>query len=175
MKKHNLVFVDIECTGLDVIKHEIIELGCVLTTPELVVIEQFEFKIKPERIEDADPIALKINHYEASKWDNAISLKEAMKIFAAKVKDHIMVGQNVAFDASYLEHAFSKMGIPNGLHHHKLDTVSIAWAKLYKDADFEHFSLHELCERFGIKNEKEHTALSDARATYELYKKLMSL
>ena len=29
MKKHNFAFVDIELTGLDFLKHEIIEIGCV--------------------------------------------------------------------------------------------------------------------------------------------------
>ena len=28
MRKHNLAFIDIETTGLNVIKHEIIEIGC---------------------------------------------------------------------------------------------------------------------------------------------------
>ena len=55
MKKHNLAFIDIETTGLNLLKHEIIEIGCVLTTPELKVIEEFELKIKPEHIENADP------------------------------------------------------------------------------------------------------------------------
>jgi DNA polymerase III epsilon subunit-like protein len=32
-----------------------------------------------------------------------------------------------------------------------------------------------LCVRFGIKNEHAHTALSDARATFELYKKLIEI
>jgi DNA polymerase III epsilon subunit-like protein len=32
-----------------------------------------------------------------------------------------------------------------------------------------------MCKYFDIKNENAHTALSDARATFELYKKLMSL
>ena len=45
------------------IRHEIIEIGCVITTPRLEIIEKFELKIKPKHIEDADPIALKINHY----------------------------------------------------------------------------------------------------------------
>ena len=45
MRKHNLAFIDIETTGLDVIDHEIIEVGCVFTTPDLKVIEEFELKI----------------------------------------------------------------------------------------------------------------------------------
>src|SRR3989338_2451792 len=59
MRKHNFAFIDIETTGLDVINHEIIEIGCVLTTPELQVIEEFEMKIKPEHLENADPVSLK--------------------------------------------------------------------------------------------------------------------
>lgn len=175
MRKHNFAFIDIELTGLNLVKHEIIEIGCVLTTSELEVIEEFELKIKPERLEDADSVSLKISHYDEKEWEGAYSLEEAMKIFAKKAKDSIMVGHNVAFDAGFLESAFSKTGIANTLHYHKLDTISIAWAKMHRNPDLEHFSLRELCLHFGIINEKAHTALSDARATFELYKKLMSL
>ena len=175
MRKHNLAFIDIETTGLNLMKHEIIEIGCVLTTPALEVIEEFELKIKPERIEDANPTSLKISNYDIAEWKDALSLKDAMKILAERVKDCIMVGQNVAFDFSFLESAFAKTKLTNSMHYHRLDTISIAWAKLHKDPDLEHFSLREMCARFGIKNERAHTALSDARATFLLYKKLMEL
>jgi len=175
MRKHNLAFVDIETTGLNLIENEIIEIGCVLTTPKLKIIEEFELKIKPERIENADPIALKINHYKEKDWKSAYGLEEAMKIFSEKVKDCIMVGQNVAFDFSFLESNLEKLKLPSTMHYHKLDTISIAWAKFNKEKDFTHFSLREMCARFDIKNKNPHSALSDARATYELYKKLMEL
>ena len=175
MRKHNFAFVDIELTGLSVGKHEIIEIGCVLTNPELKVIEEFELKIKPEHLEWADPVSLKISPYNEEEWAEALGLPEAMKIFTEKAKESIMVGHNVAFDSGFLEYAFGQTGIQNLMHYHKLDTISIAWAKLHKSPDLEHFSLRELCARFGIVNEKAHTALSDARATFELYKKLMEL
>jgi DNA polymerase III epsilon subunit-like protein len=175
MRRHNLAFIDIETTGLDVIDHEIIEIGCVLTTPKLKIIEEFELKIKPEHIEIADPISMKINHYDEKLWIKAYSLKKALIILSEKTKDAIMVGQNVAFDFGFLEHAFTKTKIKNSMHYHKLDTISIAWAKLHEDTELKHFSLRDMCLRFDIENVKAHSALSDARATYELYKKLMTL
>ncbi|MEK7060052.1 MAG: 3'-5' exonuclease [Patescibacteria group bacterium] len=175
MRKHNLAFIDIETTGINVIEHEIIEIGCVITTPRLKVIERFELKIKAKHIENANPVALKINHYNKKDWKKAISLEEAMQIFSKKVKDCIMVGQNVAFDSGFLEYAFAKNKIKNNMHYHKLDTISIAWAKLNKKKNVTHFSLREMCSYFGIENKNPHSALSDAYATYELYKKLMKL
>lgn len=175
MRKHNFAFIDIETTGLNFIKNEIIEIGCVLTTPNLEVIEEFELKIKPERIGNADPVALKVNHYDSILWEKAYSLEKAIKIFLKKVKGCIIVGHNVAFDSGFLEYVFNKIEMENTMHYHKLDTISIAWAKLHKNPDIEHFSLREMCKHFGIENKNAHTALSDARATFELYKKLMSL
>lgn len=175
MRKHNLAFIDIETTGLDIMKHEIIEIGVVITTPKLKVIEKFELKIKPKYIKNAEPISLKITHYNKKDWQEAISLEEAMQIFSKKVKDCIMVGQNVSFDFAFLEYAFIKNKMKNSMHYHKLDTISIAWAKLHKKPNITHFSLREMCLYFDIENKNPHSALSDAYATYELYKKLMKL
>jgi len=175
MKKHNLAFIDLETTGTNLIKNEIIEVGCILTTPRFRIIEEFELKIKPEKIQNADPIALKINHYKAEEWGSALEMREAIEILSKKTKDCIMVGQNVAFDSGFLEYAFAKTGLVNSMHYYKFDTISIAWAKLNKEKNFKHFSLREMCKRFDINNENPHSALSDARATFELYKRLMSL
>lgn len=175
MRKHNLAFIDIETTGLNVLKHEIIEIGCIITDSNLKIIEEFNLKIKPKNIKNADEIALKINHYNKNDWKEAYKLKDALKIFSEKIKDCIMVGQNVAFDSSFIEYAFQKNNIKNTLHYHRLDTISIAWAKFHNDENFLHFSLREMCKYFNIENENPHSALSDAKATCELYKKLMEI
>ena len=85
MRKHNLAFIDIETTGLNFLKNEIIEIGCVISSPGLKMIEEFELKIKPEQIENADPVALKVNHYNEKDWIDAYGLEEAIKIFSKKV------------------------------------------------------------------------------------------
>jgi DNA polymerase-3 subunit epsilon len=183
MKKHRLAFIDIETTGLDVERHEIIQLGVVLVdqiwgnkqNPDFKILDEFEVKVKPERIGQADKVALKINGYNEEAWKDALNLKDAMKIFSEKTKDSIMVAHNVAFDFCFLAKAFSVTGVPNKMHFHKLDTISIAFAKLHLNEDVDRYSLQFLCDHFGIENKNAHTALSDCRATLELYKKLMSL
>lgn len=183
MKSQRLAFVDTETTGLNIDVQELIQVGCVLVEqnwetpdgiPSFEIIEEFELKIKPERISDADPQALRVNGYDPSEWVFAYNLSEAMNIFAKKTEGAIMVGHNVCFDFGFIEKAFRITGIKNMMHYHKLDTISIAFAKLHDTHDVEKFSLRVLCQYFNIENKNAHTALSDARATFHLYEKLMT-
>jgi len=183
MKKHNLAFTDIETTGLDAHKHEIIEIGCIIVRqvqsmsgiPGVEIIEEIDLKIKPERIEDADPEAMKFNYYSQEEWKDAISLREAMEIFAEKTKGAALVAQNVTFDWNFLEEAFRKTGIKNEMHYDRLDTLSMAFAIEYNNPEAQKFSLRAMCERHGVKNERAHSALPDTRAMFEIYKKLLKI
>lgn len=183
MRTHNLAFIDLETTGLDPEVHEIIEIGCVLikqtsdenNKPSLEIIDEFEYKIKPIHIETADPVALAVNHYDEKNWTNAIDLHTALQNLSDKTADATMVAHNVAHDYAFLRKAFSQTGIVNKMHYHKLDTISIAFAKLYKNDEIKKFSLRALCEALGIENKNAHTALSDARATFDIFRTLMEL
>ena len=183
IKKQNLVFVDIETTGLDPDKNEILSIGIVLVSqdwaegnkPIFETIEEIEIKIKPEHIENADRVALRVNKYDPADWVFAYTLNEGMKIFAKKTEGAIMVAHNITFDYLFIDRAFRMTGLENKMHYHKLDTISIAFAKLHDNKDIDRVSLRNLTEYFGIENKNAHTALADARATFLLYKKLMSL
>ncbi len=183
IKKQNLVFVDIETTGLNPDINEIISIGIVVVNqdwkdekiPSFEVIEELELKIKPLHIENADPIALKVNKYNTLDWEGAYDLKEAMRVFSIKTKDAIMVAHNISFDYMFIEKAFRQTGYVNEMHYHKLDTISIAFAKLANKDDINKFSLRDLSQYFSIENKNAHHALSDAHTTYLLYKKLIEL
>ncbi len=182
IKKQRLAFIDTETTGLDALRHEIIELGCVIVDqdwdtadgkPKFEIVEEFEFKIKPERIHEADKIALRVNGYDPSQWVFAHTLSQAMEALSEKTSGAIMVAHNLSFDYLFLDKAFHTTGVENKMHYHRLDTISIAFAKLHGRNDIDQFSLRALCVEFGIENKSAHTALSDARATFHLYQKLM--
>lgn len=183
MKKHNLAFIDLETTGLDPEKHEILEIGCLIARqkersgkgPLVEKIEEFEIKVKPEHINTADPEALRICGYIEAEWIFAVNLTQAIKKLVEKTKGAIMVGHNVAFDWVFLEKAFKKTGIDSQMHYHKIDTITLSFAKLYDNPDAQKFSLRALCELLDVKNEKAHTALSDIKATFEVYKKLLNI
>lgn len=181
MRKNNLAFIDVETTGFDPQKHEVIEIGCVVVKQlndigtQFQVIKELELKIKPERLEDADPGALRVNGYNDADWLFAHTLQEAMTVFAEATKDAVFVAHNLAFDYSFIQEAFKKTGVENKMFFQKMDTISIAYAKLHKDITVERFSLQKLTEYFGIVNQRAHTALADARATFEVYEKMMNI
>lgn len=179
MKNKNLAFIDIETTGFNVQTQEIIEIGCVIVSQKegLLgdIIDEFELKIKPEKLENADPEALSINGYNEADWLFATNLEQAMKAFAEKTKDCIFVAHNVAFDWAFIAKAFAETAVESQLYYAKIDTISFAFGKLHQDPSVTRFSLAALCERFGVTNNKAHTALADARATSEMYRKLLKL
>ena len=178
MALRRLVFLDVETTGFDPVKHEIVELGAIVAEPQgsygnLKTLHEIEMKVKPERIEDADPGALRVNGYDEAQWMFAHSLSEAMQELSAKAKDASVVAHNVAFDWAFIGRAYNVTGVENTMHYHKFDTLSIAFALLRQDPELKNLSLKGLCEYYGIVNEKAHTALADTRATMKVFAEMM--
>ena len=53
--------------------------------------------------------------------------------------------------------------------------MSMAFAKLYHQEEVQRFNLRALGDYFGVKNEQAHSAMSDIRASIEIYKKLLEI
>ena len=183
MKTPDLVFVDIETTGADPHFHEIIEISVIRVkqewkadgAPVFTVLDEWSTKVQPENIATADPAALRINGYTVTGWSGAIGIRPALEEFARRTDRAIMVAHNVAFDSGFLETYMSKYSIPSSMHYHRLDTVSMAFAKLHSNPDVLRFSLAELSKYFGIDTGGLHSALPDARACFELFKRLIEM
>ena len=177
MKNRKLAFIDIETTGTNPIKHEIIEIGCLIAKQNddgsFVMTDEFDIKVKPEHIETAEREALRINGYHESEWVFAHTLDEALKLINEKTGgDATMIAHNLSFDHGFLWNAYSNKGIKEPFFH-KFDTLTMAMMKFKDEEDMQRLSLRALCEKFGVRNEKAHTALADIRATFEVFKHLM--
>lgn len=177
MKGKKLAFVDIETTGVNPYKHEIIEVGCLIAKQNddgtFSSIEEFEVKVTPEHIETAEQEALRINGYHEADWLFAHTQKEALRLLSEKCEGAVMVAQNVSFDYAFLAVAFGKYDVPDPFYYAKLDTIPLAYLK-FKNDELPNFYLKTLCDKFGIKNEKAHTALADVRVTFEIFKRLVA-
>lgn len=173
-------FLDIEATGRHPGIHEILEIGVVLADGEsLASIDEFEFKVKPAHLERAEPEALAINHWSEEGWRDAWSCDEALPRFCERIRGATPAGWNVSFDRAFLEPAMNSIGI-------MLDTFEldytwrdvkmdfIRWAQLAGLAErfAPRFGLAGAMRHFGISTENHHSALPDARATWQIFRAL---
>lgn len=182
MKLHNLAFIDTETTGTDPKMHEVIELAVIIARqvpregrgPKLEIIEECEWKIKMQHPELAEEQALRVNGYNEVDWMFAIDRKKAMEEFAKKTQSCTFVSHNLVFDHAFITKSFEETGVDNRMHYAKIDTISLAFARLYDAPQADKFSLRYLCELLKVENAKAHTALADTRALVGVYKKLMN-
>lgn len=182
MKENTLAFIDTETTGTNPDIHEIIELAVIIAKqverpgrgPSLEVVEECEWKIKMERPEKAEEQALRVNGYNEVDWMFAVERKAAMADFGKKTQGCIFVSHNLTFDYNFVMRAFEETGVENLMHFGKLDTISIAFARLYDAPVATRFSLRALSELLKVENPKAHTALADTRTLFQCYKKMMN-
>jgi DNA polymerase-3 subunit epsilon len=171
----DLVFFDTETTGLD-LRHELIEIGLVkVRAKTLEVIAERDIKIKPTRIADAHPDALRINGYNEAEWAEAYDLRSGLIEFLSYTKDCMLVGHNLAFDWMQVKNSLEKSNLEPNYYYKGLDTFTLAWEKLRGTGICKRYSLKELAPHFGIDPGHAHRAIDDARTTYQIFKKLIAL
>lgn len=171
--EHPIAFTDVETSGLDAVKHEILEIGLVLVDQKTgEVVDTLNIKVRPEHIETADETALKINGYNAVDWQDASSISQAIALYGEKAKDAIFCSHNVTFDWSFIAEAFKKAGLKSTLDYHRLDLFTLIWAKT-KNSNIESFNLSKVARFFGLPEEAlPHRAINGARTAHEIFMKI---
>ncbi|MEK7462857.1 MAG: 3'-5' exonuclease [Patescibacteria group bacterium] len=168
-----IAITDVETTGLDPKVHEIVEIGLVIIDQTtLEIINKLNIKVKPEHIETASEYALKLNGYNVADWEKAISLPEAMALYAEKTKEAMFCAHNVTFDWSFIDAAFKKTGVKNEMDYHRLDLFTMAWLK-FSDSGLEKFNMNEIAKFLGIPEEPmPHCGITGAMTEYEIFKEI---
>jgi len=183
--------IDTETTNLDYDKGDIIELSVFRLTDSV----QKTWYIKPLSIEHIQPDALRVNGHQLDDilWktkagrdkykEPASVLIELERFFLdddARTDDRILVGHNVtAFDLPYLKSMYKKNNcmdsFPFGMRY--LDTLQLEFfLNFAKDPVFASqagYSLAASLKKYGLKNEKAHSAEFDTKATAQLFQCLL--
>ena len=169
-----IALVDLETTGLDAQKHEIIEIGCIVFDSETCVPEfGIDIKLLPEHIETALPKALVVNGYNKKDWKDAKTQKEGLQFFANATQGCHFAAHNVTFDWGFMDAKFKEYGITHSFDYHKIDTLSMAYAKI-PHSKVSSWSLKTIATYLGVPPEpKIHKAINGAECAFNIYKKLM--
>ena len=169
----DLVFVDVETTGLDPERHELLELAAVRVDPHtLEPTDHASVRVRPTRLAAADPKALEVNGYSDEVWRDAVTLATGLRRLAPLLEGALVAGHNVGFDWAFLARGYEQAGLPvPAVDYHRLDTASLAWP-LFAGAETESLSLDAVCAALGLCRPSPHRALADALASLEVARKL---
>ena len=170
----DIAFIDLETSGLDPTRHEILEIGVIRVRGDgLAEIDRTDVRVRPRRIETANPEALVINGYSEKGWENATSLPEALEWIAPLLEGAILAGHNVAFDQAFLDAAWRESGVSRpDMDHHVLDTATLAWPLVAANLA-ESLSLAPICSALGIYDGELHRALADAERSLKVARVLL--
>ena len=164
------IVLDTETTGLDPNGGDrIVEIGCVELINHVSTGVTFQKYINPQR--DMPESAFKIHGLSiAFLSDKPIFSKVAQEIQDFLGQDKLVI-HNAAFDTSFLNAEFKRLGFLTLSVDRSIDTLALARQK-YPGSQA---SLDALCRRFGINTEQRvlHGALLDASLLAEVYLELI--
>ena len=155
---------DLETTGLDAAKHEIIEIGAIRVNRDSSHHETIQALVKPtkkvpKKIVEITGITQEMLNAEGEAID------EALRGFAAFVGDLRLVSFNAEFDMAFLQAATAKCGIPpfNNPVSCALKMARRAWP------DRRSYRLFDLAKDGNLDSRDTHRALADCQRTLMVY------
>lgn len=172
-----ITVIDTETTGLDLSKHEIIQIAAIQLEQEdcgdLKVLKEFEYKVRPYNIASASEEALKINGYNEKDWKFACSFKDLInQLDEIWSESDFLLGQNLIFDLRFITKHYKRYGLPRPKFPRYLDTKHMG-SLLVTEGMIKSSSMDNMCKHFNIKFKgRAHTALTDCQRTVTLWRQL---
>lgn len=157
------VAVDVETTGLDPQRDDIIEIA-VVRFDEQAILEKWSSLVDPGR--EIPPFITQLTGISQETVAGAPGIFSLRGQLRKLIGDDVIVGHNVAFDMGFLEQ------IHIGVRQHRLDTLTLASILFFNQS---RYGLAELCRSLEIaapEGAPPHRALSDALLTARLLQRL---
>jgi len=167
-------WLDCEFGGLDVERHDITEIGIILTDYRLVETASAEWLVRP-RPERVSEEAAKIFGYEPELWAKAPTLREVLGELVELLPKNVKVvpaGQNVRMDVLFLERGFQSCEIAYPFDYHVIDLASLYYGwSLVAGQEIASLSLRQSATEAGLlEGAVQHRAMADARLTLDTFR-----
>lgn len=162
---------DTETTGLDEFDNDIIDIAIIRVGADGAE-QVFESKVQIARPENAHARALEVNGYTPEKWASAATIQEVFAEIHGRrlLEDCILAGQNIGFDARFINATFKRLGYRTRVDYHLYDTVTLALEHL--KPWLTSVSLVPVCTALGIPTAGAHGALADCRMAMKVHQVL---
>ena len=161
------VVFDVETTGLDPLKDEIIEIGaCKVVNGRID--EIFSTFVKPSKSIPKE--ITELTGIDNSMVEDAPTINYVMPDFYKFCDNATIVAQNTAFDMSFIHNISKKLSY--NFNHSTMDTMAMAREKL---PGLKNYKLSTIVEKLGIVLDNAHRAIHDATATAKAFIKMMNL
>ncbi len=182
MFKKDILLVDIEATGTDVLKHEIIQLAAVLLDKKTLQEKaSFTSYIKPKKWSQRSKEAMAVNGISWDELKDAPDMKTVLKYFVSCFPNNVTLAHyGGMIDIPFLSAAFRDAKIKYPYDYHVFDFWPIFYVYMAKQKRLKEkskapgFSLEGITKHFKVKVEgQRHDALTDCRIEAEVFRRLM--
>ena len=164
LKKNDVVVFDIETTGLDATRCEIIEIGAVKVSQGKIT-ETFETLIKPAG--DIPDEIIELTGITPEMVVNSPNIKQVIPDFYKFCYGCTIMAYNIDFDYRFINIAGTKLGYI--FDNKQMDVLYLARAYV---PGLKNFKLGSVCKKLEISLENAHRAVHDAMATAEVVIKI---
>lgn len=161
------VIFDIETTGLSAINDSITEIGAV-KVKDGEVIDTFSHLINPER--SIPEFITKLTGITDEMVENKPKISEIMPLFQNFISGSVLIAHNASFDVGFIRENLKNVNLE--FSNPVLDTLELSRAVF---PDLKNHKLNTLSKYLDISLENHHRALDDAKATKDIYLKIMDL
>jgi DNA polymerase-3 subunit epsilon len=162
------IVLDTETTGLNPRTGDrVIEIGCVELVNRTLTGNNFHRYINPER--DSDEAALAVHGLTTEFLSDKPKFHEIVDELKEYIQGAEVIIHNAPFDLGFLNHEFTRLGLPPFVEHCSGVIDTLVNAKEMHPG--KRNSLDALCDRYGVSNahRKLHGALLDSELLADVY------
>lgn len=167
-RQNDLVFLDIETTGLNINEDLIIEIGAKRISDSESKEEVFQRLIRIDR--QIPDVVRNLTKITDEMLSNGAELETVLRDFQKFIQNTVLVGYNISFDIKFLNKAFEKFSL--GTIRNK--TKDLMYEAKRRNVYQQNYKFETTLKKYGIDRQVFHRALQDANLLQLLYYKMFS-